>query len=359
MPDNEVGPSRAGRRVTIADVAEQAGVSPGAVSFALNDRPGVAPDTRRRILDIATDLGWQPSHRARSLSRSKSFTLGLVIARTAASVGADPFFPAFVAGLNSVLVPQDQSLLFTVVADHSAEVATYRRLAGEQRVDGLFLTDLLVGDPRPALVAELGLPAVTLGRPDADGADPAIGSVSVDDVPGVREVVDELIRVGHRHIAHVTGPEEYLHVRHRRDAWSLSLEAAGLPRGRCLHTDFSAGEGARATEVLLHSRPRPTAIVYANDVMAIAGLAVMQRCGIAVPRDMSITGFDDTDLAHHVHPPLTSVRTDVSGWGERAATALLASIAGAAPQHIELAPARMVARDSVAPPQPTKKGSRR
>ena len=80
------------------------GVSTGAVSFALNNRPGVAPATRRRILDVATDLGWQPSLRARSLSRSTSFTLGLVIARSATSVGTDPFFPAFVAGVNTMLV---------------------------------------------------------------------------------------------------------------------------------------------------------------------------------------------------------------------------------------------------------------
>lgn len=359
MPDNVVGPAGSGRRVTIADVAQRAGVSAGAVSFALNDRPGVAAETRRRILDVATDLGWQPSHRARSLSRSTSSTLGLVIARTPASVGADPFFPAFVAGINTVLVPHDQSLLFTVVADHDAEVATYRRLAGEQRIDGVFLTDLLVADPRPALVAELALPAITLGRPDADGTHPAVGSVSVDDVFGIRAVVEDLVRVGHRHIAHVTGPEQYLHVRHRRDAWAQSLEAGGLPRGRCLHTDFGAGQGARATELLLGGSPRPTAIVYANDVMAIAGLAVMQRHGIAVPADMSITGFDDTELARHVYPPLTSVRTDVAGWGKQAASALLAAIAGGAPQHVELAPARMVARDSVATPRLIQKGSRR
>ena len=358
MPDNAVGPSQPGRRVTIADVAERAGVSPGAVSFALNDRPGVAAETRRRILDVATDLGWSPSHRARSLSQSTSFTLGLVLARTATSVGADPFFPAFVAGVNAVLVRQQQSLLFTVVPDHDAEVATYQRLAAEQRVDGVLLTDLLVGDPRPALVAELGLPAVTLGRPDPASAHPAVGSVSVDDVAGVREVVDDLIRRGHRHIAHVTGPEQYLHVRRRRDAWAASLEAAGLARGRCLHTDFGAGEGARATELLLATQPRPTAIVFANDVMAIAGLAVMQRHGISVPRDMSITGFDDTELAQHVHPPLTSVRTDVTGWGERAASALLDQVGGGAPHHVELAPARMVARKSVARPT-TRKGSRR
>jgi DNA-binding LacI/PurR family transcriptional regulator len=346
------------RRVTIADVAARAGVSPGAVSFALNNRPGVAPATRRRILDVATDLGWQPSLRARSLSRSTSFTLGLVIARSATSIGADPFFPAFVAGMNTMLAPRERSLLFTVVPDTDAEIATYRRLAAEQRVDGVILTDLLAGDPRPRLVADLGLPAVTLGRPDDAGAHPQVGSVSVDDIGGVREVMSTLIAQGHRRIAHVTGPRRYLHVRHRRDAWASALQEADLPSARCVHTDFSAGQGAGATRRLLSTtRNQPTAIVYTNDVMAIAGLAELQRRGRSVPDDVSITGFDDTDLAHHVQPPLTSVRTDVAGWGERAATALLRAAAGEPPQHIELAPARMVARASVAAPPETSKGS--
>ena len=245
MPVTAGSPRRSARRVTIADVARRAGVSPGAVSFALNDRPGVAADTRRRILDAATDLGWQPSHRARSLSRAMSSTLALVIARPAASVGADPFFPAFVAGVNAVLAPHRQSLLFTVVPDHATEIATYRRLAGEQRVDGVLLTDLRAADPRPALMAELGLPAITLGRPDADGAHPQIGSVSVDDVAGVREVVEALLAMGHRRIAHVTGPDDYLHVRHRRDAWAQALSAPGCAEAAA-STPTSAPDRARA-----------------------------------------------------------------------------------------------------------------
>ena len=100
-------------------------------------------------------------------------------------------------------------------------------------------------------------------------------------------------------------PAEYLHVQHRRDAWAAALADAGLRRGRCLHTDFSAGAGARATQRLLREGATPTAITYTNDVMAIAGLAVLQRRGLSVPDDMSITGFDDSDLAQYVDPPLT------------------------------------------------------
>jgi DNA-binding LacI/PurR family transcriptional regulator len=251
-----------------------------------------------------------------------------------------------------------RALVFTVVPGQDAELDTYRRLAGEQRVDGVFLTDLRVGDPRPELVAGLGLPAITLGRPEPRSSDPRVGSVSVDDVPGIRQVVAELVERGHRRIAHVTGPDRYLHVVRRRAAWADALASAGLPPGRCEHTDFSAGDGARATERLLDGRARPTAIVYANDLMAIAGLAVAQRRGISVPEQLSITGFDDTELAHHVQPPLTSVRTDVEGWGRHAAEALLDAIGGDVVQHLELPPACMVRRESVAPPpMPEKRSS--
>lgn len=346
--------SGAARRVTIADVAAGAGVSPGAVSFALNGRPGVAAATRARILAVADELGWTPNVAARSLSRSTSYTVGLVLARATATVGADPFFPAFVAGVNAVLAPVGRSLLFTVVPDTAAELATYRRLAGEARVDGVFLTDLRVDDPRPALLTSLGVPAVAVGRPEP--ATPLTGSVAVDDVPGVRETVDELVALGHRRIAHVTGPAEYLHVRHRATAWADSLQAAGLAADLLVHTDFSAGQGARAAEDLLGlpARSRPTAITFANDVMAFAAVAVATRRGLRVPDDLSVTGFDDTDLAQHVEPPLASVKTDVEGWGRACARALLAAADGAAPEHLDLAAARMVARASLGPaPQPT------
>ncbi|GAB2487808.1 LacI family DNA-binding transcriptional regulator [Jatrophihabitans fulvus] len=338
------------RPVTIADVARHAGVSPGAVSFALNGRPGVGEQTRQRILDVATELGWRPNHRARSLSRRSSSTLGLVVARPATTVGADPFFPAFVAGVTTALEPTEQALVFTVVPDDRAEIETYRRFAAEQRVDGVFLTDLRAGDPRPRLVADLGLPAVTLGRPDADAADPRVGSVSVDDAAGMRETVESLIAAGHRHIAHVTGPEQFGHVRSRRDAWTAALADAGLRPGPLEYTDFGAAAGAAATERLLARRRRPTAITYANDVMAVAGLAVAQRLGLDVPTELSITGFDDTDLVQHLYPPLTSVRTDVAEWGAAAARALLDAVSGAPPRHLDLSPARMVARGSISEP---------
>lgn len=313
------------RRPTIDDVARHAGVSKTTVSFALNGVPRVADHTRERVLLAARDLGWQPSQRARSLSVSRAFALGLVLARPAHLISTDPFFPGFIAGAETVLSPAGHSMLLQVLPDAATEEGGYRRLAAEDRVDGVFITDLRPGDARIGLLAELGLPAVTLNRPDLPTRFPA---VCQDDAPGIAAAVAHLVALGHRRIAHVAGPAEFLHGTRRRAAWLKALTSAGLPAGPVVVGDFTASGGAAATRTLLDAPQPPTAIVYASDLMAIAGLAVAQERGLSVPGDLSITGFDDIELAAHVHPPLTTVRADPFGWGQDAARALLDLVAG-------------------------------
>lgn len=347
------------QRPTIADVARHAGVSKGAVSFALNGRDGVSSETRARILEAARELGWRPSHRARSLSTSRAFAVGLVLARAPELLGADPFYPSFIAGVETVLAPAGLSLVLQVVPDAAAEAAGYRKLAGEGRVDGVFVSDLRTGDARIELLSELGLTAVTLNRPDVVSPFPA---VCLDDRQGIAEAVRHLVELGHRRIAHVSGPLEFLHSRSRRDAWSAALKQAGLPRGRSVAADFTAAGGAKATARLLDLAEPPSAIVYANDVMAIAGLGVAHNRGLRVPRDLSVTGFDGTELSSHVHPTLTTITTDPFGWGQAAATTLLTAIDREPPQvpaEIELPPARLEIRNSTAPPGRARPGQHR
>ncbi|MRG59163.1 LacI family DNA-binding transcriptional regulator [Agromyces sp. CFH 90414] len=341
--DDAVAPSR----VTIADVAARAGVSKGLVSFALNGRAGVSTETRDRILACADELGWTPSLRARSLSIDRSFALGLVIGRSPDVIAADPFFHAFIAGVESEFSTAGQVLVLAAVTPGRQEAVTYRGLASDRRVDGVILSDLRAGDERPALVAELGLAAVTLGRPDTDTPFPA---VTIDDGAGIRTAVEHLVELGHRRIAHVAGPATMLHGHRRAEAFRAAMADAGLDGASVIETDFSANAGAEATRRLLDvsTGRRPTAIVYSNDHMALAGLAVAGRAGIPVPADLSITGFDNTELAEYVFPSLTSVATDAAAWGAVAARTLLASIAGEEPDDVELDPPRLVVRESTA-----------
>ena len=344
-------------RPTINDVARAAGVSKGAVSFALNDRPGVAPQTRDRILDVAKQLGWTPSSRARALSVSRAFAVGLVIARPPETLRADPFFPSFIAGLESVLSATGHALVLQVVPDRAREGESYRRLATEGRVDGVFVTDLHTDDPRPALLAELGLPAVIVGPAVADEHWPSLG---LDDGPGISAAVEHLIALGHVDIAHVSGPLDMVHGRSRRAAWAATLRAAGLPPGRCVEGDFSAEAGSAATKALLDLDPAPTAIVYANDLMAMAGMSLASARGVDVPGDLSITGYDDTEMAAHLQPALTTVSTDVIEWGRAAATRLLEVIDGEPASEVSLQPPRLVVRASTAQPNTyTSSGNKR
>jgi DNA-binding LacI/PurR family transcriptional regulator len=325
------------------DVARVAGVSTAAVSFALNGRPGVAADTRDRILGVAADLGWEPNASARSLGGRRERALGLVIARDPLLLSADPFFPAFIAGVELELSVRGQALLLQVVGDDAEqEAARYRHLARSERVDGVFLTDLRFADPRIALLEELGLPAVTLNRPDVPSPFPA---VCQDDGPGVAAAVRHLADLGHRRIAYVAGRSDLLHGARRRAVWAETMTALGLPCDLATVADFTAAAGAEATRTLLGAADRPTAIVYANDSMAIAGLTVAHELGFAPPRDLSLVGYEDSELAAHVYPSLTSVRSDPVEWGRTATRVLLDAIDGR-PSDVELEPARLVVRAS-------------
>ena len=339
------------RSPTIDDVAGLAGVSKGTVSFVLNNRPGVAPDTRERVLAAAAELGYRPSHRARALSYSRAFALGLVMARPAELLGADPFFPAFIAGVETELAKVGHALVLRVVTGGWDEEADgYRQFAADGRVDGVFLSDLRVGDdPRLELLQELRLPAVTLQTPDTSLAFPA---VNLDERTGIRAAVEHLAALGHRRIAHVAGPQQLVHGQRRRDAWADTLRDLGLPPGPEVVGDFTAAGGAAATRRLFQDSELPSAIVYANDLMAIAGATAAHERGLSIPDDLSVTGFDDTELARHVHPPLTTVRMDALAMGRAAARTLLQLVEKGSAESVELPPAELVLRRSTAPPAP-------
>lgn len=335
------------RRPTIADVAAAAGVSKGAVSFALNGRKGVAATTRDRIMRAADDLGWEPDQRARGLSTDRAYAVGWVVPRPAMTLAADPFFPLFLAGLETALAEAGRGLVLNVVDAFERQAATYRRLA-KGRVDGVLLTDLQAGDERIPLLADLGLATLAVGRPQNGGEN--LPWVGIDDRVGITAAVDHLVDLGHRRVAHVQGVPGYVHTTSRRAAWEHALTSKGLDPGPVATGNFTGEGGAAATRALLAEDPRPTAIVYANDLMAVGGMQVLGEAGLRVPGDISVVGFDDIAVASLLAPPLTTVRHDVVGWGRAAATALLAITEHLTPETGWLDPPELVVRRSTAPP---------
>ena len=147
-------------------------MSKGAVSYALNGRPGVSSDTRDRILAIADELGWYPNRAARALSAARADACGLVLARPARTIAIEPFFMEFIAGVESELATRSIALTIQLVRNVRDEIAVYQRWWGEHRVDGVLMVDLRVDDPRVEELVRLGLPAVVVGGPLESGTLP-------------------------------------------------------------------------------------------------------------------------------------------------------------------------------------------
>lgn len=323
-------------------------MSTSAVSYALNDKAGVSKEKRARILATAAELGYIPNASAQALARSEARSFGLVVNRPAEVVGTDRFFPSFMAGAQSYLSALGYALLLDILTD-ADELEHYGRLANTGQVAGFFLTDLLTDDPRLPFLTERKLSAVISGLPAEGYPFPA---VTLDETAALREAVDEIVTLGHRRIAAVTGPSTMLHSMGRLATIREALAAHGLELTQVLEGDFSAGSGAEAMIRLLARKEYPTAILFGNDQMAIGGASTAVSMGYQVPEDLSVVGIDDIDLSAAVHPPLTTISSRWFDLGRRSAEVLLNEEQDGAVHSI--GEASLVRRATLAPaPAPT------
>ncbi|WP_222851463.1 LacI family DNA-binding transcriptional regulator [Phytoactinopolyspora mesophila] len=344
--DETVEPN-APARPTISDIARRAGVSKGAVSFALNGRPGVSADTRGRILRIAEELNWRPHRAARALSGARTDSVGLVFARPARTLGVEPFFAHLLSGLQAGLSAEGIALQLLIVEDTEAEIDVYHRWASEHRVDGLVLVDLKVDDPRIPAVEQLGLPAIILG---GSGPHDSLSSVWADDHAAMTSIIDYLGALGHTRLAHIAGVSAFAHTQERVRALQEGTQRLALEHVQTVHTDFSDSEGASTTRRLLSGRPRPSAIIYDSDVMAVAGLGVAMEMGVSVPGELSIISFDDSVLTQLMHPALTALTRDTYALGIQVAEALMSVISDPHSRwHVQADTPSLVVRESTAP----------
>ncbi len=333
------------RRVTISDIAKRAGVSKGAVSLALNDRPGVSDETRKRILAIVKELGWSPNRAARALSAARAGACGLVLARPARMLALEPFFIELISGIESELSERSIALTIQLVHDVDQEIAVYRRWWAERRVDGVLMVDLRTDDPRVGELRRLGLPAVVVGGPVRDDA---LSAAWHDEAPVVADVVRYLAKLGHTKIARVSGLSEFVHTATRTAAFLDITGELGLI-AEVVETDFAPESGARATRKLLSMPEPPTAIVYDSDLLAVTGLGVAHQMGFSVPEKVSIIAWDDSLMCGIVHPPLTAVTRDIPAYGAAVTKLLLATIEGLAPDDLKTPRGELTPRGSTGP----------
>jgi LacI family transcriptional regulator len=311
------------RRVTMADVAREAGVSLMTVSRVINDKDGVSAATRRRVWAIVERLDYRPSGIARGLATQRTGTLGLVVPDV-----ANPFFADVARGVEHVAHAEGYNVfLCNTEEDPRRELAVLQSLE-EKRVDGVVLCSSRLGEEE--LRASLARhPATVLVNRRLEG-ERVVGAVLLDDAAGGRLVVGHLLEGGHRAVGLLAGPPASHSGRQRAQGYRAALAAAGLlPRPAWqVSCGANVDAGQRAARDLLAGHPELTALFCYNDLVAVGALQACTDLGLRVPDDVAVTGFDDIRLAALVTPPLTTCRVPRYDLGARATRLLLDRVAG-------------------------------
>lgn len=231
----------------------------------------------------------------------------------------------FLRGAEDVLAERGITLLLKVVGDLADEVATLRRWHDTDQVAGVIVVDLAAEDERLDVLRQLGMPAVVMASPLLA---PDFATISTDNASTMREAMDFLAAAGHRRIGRVSGPRGFMHTVVRDDAFSEAGERLGI-RTSVVEADYTAAGGAVATSELLLADPRPTALIYDNDVMALAGLDVVLKAELRVPEDIAILAWDDSVHCQLATPPLSALMHDLIDYGAQTARVLLDVLDGA------------------------------
>lgn len=330
------GPASGGgrRRVTISDLARRLHISKASVSYALNGRAGVSEETRQRVLDLAEELGFHPNSAAVALSASRTRTIGIVIARDPALISTEAFYMRTLVGIEQYLNEVDSSLLLRLTGEHGEDLDVLRRWSRQGRVDGFILFDEHDDDPRITLLKELGMPCVVVSSNDPDDH---VGRLISSPVETVTLLLDHLAELGHRDIAHISGPFTFVHEQLRVRMLGEGAEQRGMTV-RHIEGSYRYDDGAELTRRLLTDPNPPTAIVLGNDLMAVAALRVAMDLGTDVPGAVSILAWDDSPLCELARPGITAIDQKTMERG-RAAADLLLRVATGDPDLHEQAPA--------------------
>ncbi len=329
-------------RPLMVDVARLAGVSHQTVSRVLNDHPNVSPKTRAGVMAAIRDLGYRPNAAARTLVTGRTNTLGVI------SFDTTLFGPAsMLYGIERAAHPAYSVAICSLPGfDRRSLLEAVDRFIG-QAVEGI-----IVIAPETTAVAALGglataIPLVAVGC----GTNVPLPSVTIDNVGGAAQATRHLLDLGHETVHHVAGPDSWLDAQQRVEGWRSALQAAGAPEPDLLRGDWSARSGYEAGHRLAR-RPDVTAVLCANDPMALGLLRALTEGGRAVPDDVSVVGFDDVAEAAFFLPPLTTVRQDFGELGRRAVHLLLDRISGAEPGEVLPITPDLVVRASTAPRVP-------
>jgi DNA-binding LacI/PurR family transcriptional regulator len=300
------------------------------------------------VLETIERLGYRPSALGQRLVSGKASAIGVVIPRTAGYVFGHPYFHEVLRGIGDVLGQNHLDLLLHLGRDES----DYALLVHQRKVDGLILLSIPLDDVRAASLIGGAVPAVFTCR--ATIGDNPTNWVDCDPATGIDEAVDHLVALGHREIGFLQGPNQLMLPRLQLEALQRSLQRHGLALRAewVLSGDYSFESGSAHARQLLELRARPTALLCSDDMIAIGAIGALASAGVVVPRDCSVVGFDDVVIARYLTPPLTTIRQDAYGKGQRAAEALIDLISHGQRNDAvhETLPTRLMVRQSTASP---------
>ncbi|MEV7973648.1 LacI family DNA-binding transcriptional regulator [Cellulomonas sp. NPDC089187] len=330
----------------MSDVAARAGVSHQTVSRVLNDHPSVRPETRDRVLAAIAELGYRRNSAARALVTRRSGAFGVLTSATGHHGPASTL-------LGVERAAREVGYYVSVAAVDRFEPDTLHAALDhfmDQGVEGVVIIapQVDVAEAVTAFAAPVPTVMVTSGG-SLSPATSRLVSVGVDQRAGARDLARHLIDLGHREIVHLAGPQDWFDARDRLTGWQDECRAAGLTPPDPIRCDWSAESGYRAAQRLI-ADGLPTAILAANDQLALGVLRACWEHGIDVPGRLSVTGFDDEVGAGFYTPPLTTVRQDFAALGRAAVAALVDALAGNPTPDLAL-PATVVLRASTAPPR--------
>jgi len=335
--------------VTIRDVARAAEVHPGTVSRALNERTRalVNPATVQRVLRAADRLGYRPNRIARGLKTNRSHTIGVLIPDI-----TNPLFPPILRGIEDRLDEAGYTSLIVNTDNDPERERVYLDAMRGRQVDGFISATARLDRELLAELAAAGTPLVLVNRSLEDESVPA---VTVDDRRGIALAVEHAVALGHRQIGHVAGPQN-LSTGHRRHLGFVeAMRRLGLeppPEHIRFGAYFTADQGARACAELLDAAPELTAVIAANDMLALGCYDVFEQRGLSCPERISIVGFNDMPFVERLRPPLSTVRVPQREIGRVAAELLLEQLSGKAePAREILLEPTLIVRSSTAPPR--------
>ncbi|MGW7440518.1 LacI family DNA-binding transcriptional regulator [Streptomyces sp. NPDC054849] len=337
-------------RPTLEEVAARAGVGRGTVSRVINGSSKVSEQAKAAVEAAVAELGYVPNRAARALAANRTDAIALVIPEPEARFFAEPYFSEVVRGVGAALAETDVQLVLTLAGSDRERRRLSQYLSGH-RVDGVLLVSVHAGDPLPDLLAELGIPTVISGRRSDTETLPCVDS---DNLAGAAEAVRHLLERSRRTIATITGPLDVYGAQCRLDGYRQALAAGGHPVDEQLIAvgDFTEDGGRRAMRELLERRPALDAVFAASDVMAAGARRELRAAGRRIPQDVALVGFDDSVVARHMDPPLTSVRQPIEEMGRTMAQLLLEHISGnqggaGEPGEVSVVlPNRLVVRES-------------